>query len=73
MLCEISEAGGSFFATWVWMSVLAAFFLFITSAPVFYYYYWDTNVTFEKWIYKSNPKYPSPEKVNSFHYLDQNN
>ena len=37
--------------------------MFITSAPVFYYYYWGSNVTYEKWIYKSNPKYPSPEKV----------
>ena len=63
MLCEISEASGSFFATWAWLSVLGTFFLFITSAPVFYYYYWNTNVTFEKWIYKSNPKFPSPEKV----------
>ena len=63
MLCVISEASGSFFATWAWMSVLETFFLFITSAPVFYYYYWNTNVTFEKWIYKSNPKFPSPEKV----------
>jgi len=63
MLCQISEASGSFFATWAWLSVLETFFLFITSAPVFYYYYWNTNVTFEKWIYKSNPKFPSPEKV----------
>ena len=45
------------------MSVLETFFLFLTSAPVFYYYYWRNNVTYEKWIYKSNPKYPSPEKV----------
>jgi len=63
MLCEISEASGSFIVTWAWMSVLETFFLFVTSTPVFYYYYWHTNVTYEKWIYKSNPKFPSPEKV----------
>jgi len=63
MLCEINEASGSFFSTWAWLSLLETFFLFLTSAPVFYYYYWNTNVTYQKWIYKSNPKFPSPEKV----------
>ena len=42
---------------------LEALFIFVTSAPVFYYYYWPNNVTRAKWIYKSNPKFPSPEKV----------
>jgi len=54
---------GSLLSTWFWMSVLEAFFLFATSGPVFYYYYARSNVTLEKWRYKSNPKFPSPEKV----------
>ena len=45
------------------MSALEAVFLFATSGPVFYYYYARSNVTLDKWMYKSNPKYPSPEKV----------
>ena len=68
MLCEINEASGSFFSTWAWLSLLETFFLFLTSAPVFYYYYWNTNVTYQKWIYKSNPKFPSPEKVKIVKY-----
>merc|ERR1711953_1647488 len=63
MLCEISEAGGSLFITWLGMSVLETIFLFLTSTPVFYYYYWGDQVTYEKWRYKSNPKFPSPQKV----------
>jgi len=63
MLCEISETGGSLFITWLGMSVLETIFLFLTSAPVFYYYYWGDQVTYEKWRYKSNPKFPSPQKV----------
>jgi len=63
MLCEISEYGGSLLYTWLGMSVIETAFLFLTSAPVFYYYYWGDQVTYEKWAYKSNPKYPTPEKV----------
>ena len=54
-LCS-SEMTGSLLSTWLWMSVLEAFFLFATSGPVFYYYYARSNVTLEKWRYKSNPK-----------------
>jgi len=49
--------------TWLVMSCLGLFFNVITSGPTFYYYYVKKNVTYEKWIYKSNPKFPSPEKV----------
>ena len=45
------------------MSALEAIFLFATSGPVFYYYYARDKVTFDKWKYKSNPKFPTPEKV----------
>jgi len=63
VLCEISEATGSFLATWVFVSLAATVFLFITSTPVFYYYYWPTMINYDKWTYKSNTKFPSPEKV----------
>jgi len=63
MLCELAEAGGGLVSTWAIMSVLETIFLFATSAPVFYYYYWPTKVTYEKWRYKSNPRFPSPEKI----------
>jgi len=63
MLCEINEYAGSLLGTWAYMSLLETIFLFAMSTPVFYYYYTRSNVTYEKWIYKSNPKFPSPEKV----------
>ena len=34
-----------------------------TSGIVFYHYYWPSKITYEKWQYKTNPKYPTPEKV----------
>ena len=30
---------------------------------LFYHYYWPSKVTYEKWSRKSNPEFPSPEKV----------
>ena len=58
-----SALSGSLVSTWLWLSLLEAFFLFATSGPVFYYYYARSQVTYEKWRYKSNPKFPSSEKV----------
>ena len=58
-----SALSGSLISTWLWLSLLEAFFLFATSGPVFYYYYARSQVTYEKWCYKSNPKFPSAEKV----------
>jgi len=63
MLCEFLDESDSFLTTWAFIVVVEALFIFVTSAPVFYYYYWPNNVTRAKWIYKSNPKFPSPEKV----------
>lgn len=63
MLCEISSLSGGLISTWLWMSALEAVFLFATSGPVFYYYFARSMVTYDKWIYKSNPKFPTPEKV----------
>jgi len=63
MLCEFSAMSGSFLQTWALMSAIGSCFIFLTSAPTFYYYYWPSNVTYDKWRYKSNPKFPTPEKV----------
>lgn len=64
MLCEVSEFfGSSFLSIWMAANFLMVPILFISSGPIFYFYYWPSNVTYEKWIYKSNPKFPSPEKV----------
>lgn len=58
----ISEyLGESLFITWLAFSVSAILTVMMTSGPIFYWYY--CRVTFEKWQYKSNPQYPSPEKV----------
>jgi len=63
MLCEINQHAGSFLGTWVYLSFLETIFLFAVSTPAFYHYYARRNITYEKWIYKSNPKYPTPAKV----------
>lgn len=64
MLCEISAyLGHSFLGIWLSMNVIMATSIFVSSASVFYYYYWPKNVTYEKWIYKSNTEYPPVEKV----------
>ena len=53
MLCEISDyIGGSLFGIWMSMNVITFTFIFGTSAPVFYFYYWPSKVTYQKWIYK---------------------
>ena len=59
----LESVGSSFLVTWMAFTVLGLFAVFTTSGPLFYFYYWPSKVTFEKWRYKSNPKFPSPEKV----------
>merc|ERR1712100_309025 len=59
----MSSVGESFLVTWFAFTVLGLMAVFSTSGPLFYFYYWPSQVTFEKWQYKSNPKFPSPEKV----------
>ena len=59
----LESVGESFWTTWVAFTILGLVTVFSTSGPLFYYYYWPGQVTFEKWQYKSNPKFPSPEKV----------
>lgn len=55
------SVGESFLLTWLACSVVAVVSVFSTSGPLFYWYY--CKVTFEKWQQKSNPKFPSVEKV----------
>lgn len=59
----MSTVGSNFLATWAAFTVLALAAVFFTSGPLFYLYYWPSQVTYEKWTRKSNPQFPSPEKV----------
>jgi hypothetical protein len=60
MLCEISDwFGGSLFGIWMSMNVITFLFVFGTSAPVFYFYYWPSKVTYEKWINKVRKHLPN--------------
>lgn len=64
MLCEVSQYfGSSLLSIWIAANVSMLPILMLASGPVFYLYYWPSNVTYEKWKYKSNPKFPSAEKV----------
>lgn len=57
MLCEIGTAYG-FFALWGFFTVAGLISMIILSGSIFYPYY--MKPTYEKWIYKSNPRFPSP-------------
>jgi len=62
MLCEISAwSGNNFFLTWMILSLIALVVLIVFSTLIFYHYY--VKITFEKWLQKSNPKYPSASGV----------
>ena len=62
MLCEISlYLGNNFFLTWFLLSIIAFVCLMILSSLIFYEYY--VKISYEKWLKKSNPKYPSVENV----------
>lgn len=56
-------AGDSFLLNWVLVAISAGIFAASLSSYTFYKLYWPTQVTFEKWCRKSNPKFPTPEKV----------
>eukprot|EP01135_Chromosphaera_perkinsii_P004966 Nk52_evm10s307 gene=Nk52_evmTU10s307 len=60
MLCELS-LWGNFWMTWFCLTGLAFVTLMLFSGSMFYYGY--VAVTFEKWQYKSNPKFPAPSMV----------
>jgi len=65
ILCGVVRqyAGTSFLLCWV----IVAFFSYLSvagfSGTCFYKLYWPSQVTYEKWMWKSNPKFPTPEKV----------
>jgi len=65
MLCGIAQkwAGDSFLMNWIMVTFFAAILIFLFSGFAFYKFYWPTQVTYEKWMWKSNPKFPTPEKV----------
>lgn len=56
-------AGTNWFLNWVVISIFALLFVFLFSGTVFYHLYWPTKITYEKWRWKTNPKYPTPQKV----------
>jgi lathosterol oxidase len=60
VLCEI-EASGSFFSTWVALTLMGLLSQIVFSGGAFWYYY--VKPTYEMWRWKSNPEYPKPEKV----------
>lgn len=60
MLCELFKFD-SFLLTWLVLFQLAVSVIFLMSGAVFIYYY--VYPTYEKWVYKDNPKYPQPDKV----------
>lgn len=57
MLCEIGTQYGFVFL-WVTFTVLGLISMVVLSGSLFYPYY--VKPTYEKWVYKSNPKFPSP-------------
>ena len=59
MLCEI--APDNFLLTWAFLTVIGFVMIMATSGVVFKLYY--TNVTYDMWVHKTNPKFPSVEKV----------
>ena len=62
MLCEISSSfGNNFFFTWIILSLIALIVLMIFSSLIFYYFY--VKISYEKWLKKSNAKFPNPESI----------
>lgn len=57
------EGGNAFLWTWMGMSLASLLIAFMLSGTLFYFYYWHSNITYEKWQHKSHPQYPSAEKV----------
>ena len=62
VLCDVSLLGGDFLPTWCLLSLLGLVTVFITSGTVFN---WGgyARPTYALWQRKTNPKYPTPEKV----------
>ncbi len=64
VLCELSAlTGHSFIGLWLCLNLFVLFTIFFSSSVDLYHLYWPTKIMYGKWRYKSNPAYPSPEKV----------
>lgn len=66
LLCGIANAYAgdsvlSFFYSWLAITTIALVSLMGMSGTIFYHYY--VKVTYDKWVNKSNPRFPKPEKV----------
>ena len=77
MLCEATSIiGESFIGIWSIITFTELIFIFLSSGIVFYYYYWPSNVTFDKWRYKVkwfNCMYLNMQKSKSlFQYFQSN-
>ena len=63
MLCEVSEfAGNSLVGIFMTINILMTVFIFASLSSCFYYLYWPSMITYEKWKYKvsellDKPKY----------------
>lgn len=60
LICDVQILGG-FFSGWAFMTLMAIVLLTSVSGLTFWVYY--ANPTYEKWIHKSNPKYPPAKDV----------
>jgi lathosterol oxidase len=65
IMCGIAEtwAKDSLLRNWCVIMASATVFVVGFSGLVFYKLYWPSQVTYAKWKWKTNPKYPSAEKV----------
>jgi len=63
MLCEINSLGDNFLLTWLALTALGLLSIMVYSGTLFYFYYWPSNVTYDKWLQKTNPNFPSAFKV----------
>lgn len=60
MLCEV-HGFSNFFVTWFFLTLLTFSVTIVMSSIIFYFFY--VQVSYEKWLKKSNPLFPSPSKV----------
>jgi len=64
IICGVTKQyANSFLLTWVAITIMAAMTDLSFSGYAFYKLYWPSQVTYETWFWKTNPKYPTPEKV----------
>ena len=53
MLCEVAEfAGNSLVGIWMTINALMIVSIFASSFSCFYYLYWPSMISYEKWRYK---------------------